>query len=287
MIIEERIIDLTTLASSPVLPRLVRVAWANVGRGYRIHPGTWSWEQATVQVTLAGVGMAWCGGQATPIPLGRALVYHNRRQRDLTYGCAGDDGWEFLYLNLLGESATLMLGELSARRSAVVACDPAAAVWQEIRTLLPRTRRPTHRVWTLSQNTTLALRVLLAVSPGTTPQDHGQLTTPGDLLIERAMALVTPRLAERWTVTGWAEQLGVSREHLTRVFLAGVGVAPAMWLRRSRVSLAARRLRGGAAIAEVAHACGFRDAAHFSAVFRSHTGLTPRAFRACGGQPGW
>ena len=77
-----------------------------------------------------------------------------------------------------------------------------------------------------------------------------------------------------------ASAVGMSREHLHRLFRAALGVTPGQYLRLCRVALARRRLRAGDRIAEVALACDFADQAHFSRWFRRYLGVTPRAFAA-------
>lgn len=284
MILPDRVLDLTTLGRSAVLPRVVRLAWERRERDYRLRPGEWSWEQATIQVTVAGCGAVWMhgAGAAAPIPPGRALVYHNRSQRELVYGlpeagCA----WEFIYINLMGTAATAMIAELAERGGGVVAVDPQAQPWRGIREFLPQPGRPVHRAWSLAASTDLAQRALLAASGGAGAAEAPDIAS--DHVVAHAMAWVEPRLHERWTVARLARDLGVSREHLSRVFVADAGMPPAAWLRRARILAATRRLRGGEPVAAVARACGFADPAHFTAVFRAHHGMTPRDFRRSGG----
>jgi AraC family transcriptional regulator len=77
-----------------------------------------------------------------------------------------------------------------------------------------------------------------------------------------------------------AGALGVSREHLARLFRARVGEPPARWRRRLRLERAERRVLAGEPIAAIARACGFATPAHFAAAFRARTGMTPTRFRA-------
>lgn len=282
MISSERVLDLTTLSQSSALPRVIRIARERRSSDYHLRPAAWSWEQATVQVTLDGCGAAWTdgGGQSRTIPRGMALLYHNRSQRDLLYGLpTRDTSWDFLYINLLGSAATAMIGEIAARTGCVVPVDAQTPLWRELLTLLPPPGRPVHRVWSLAQSTALAQRVLLAVSAGCGGEPEEVGSGDDTHLVRRAMRWVEQRLGERWTVARLARDLGVSREHLTRCFATATGMPPAAWLRRERVAAAARLLRGGDSIAAVAKACGFPDAAHFAAVFRAHTGQRPSETR--------
>ncbi|MGH8917885.1 MAG: helix-turn-helix transcriptional regulator, partial [Actinomycetes bacterium] len=78
-----------------------------------------------------------------------------------------------------------------------------------------------------------------------------------------------------------AEALFISRRRLYQLFDDGLGVTER--IKRLRVDQAKALLAGPAqpapGIAEVARACGFTSAAHFSRAFRSATGASPREFR--------
>ena len=137
-----------------------------------------------------------------------------------------------------------------------------------------------------TDSTTLAQRLLLALS-GAPAVGAEQAPLPDDQLVARAIHHLDQRLGDAWTIASLAETVGVSREHLTRVFTARTGTTPAAWLRHRRIATAARRLRGGEQVAAIARSCGFSDPAHFARIFRRHTGTTPGRFRAGGGVPGW
>jgi AraC-like DNA-binding protein len=79
-----------------------------------------------------------------------------------------------------------------------------------------------------------------------------------------------------------ARRVGLSREHLHRLFRATLGLTPGQYLRLTRMVVARRLLRRGDRIADAALACGFADQAHFSRWFRRYLGVTPRAFVAAG-----
>lgn len=284
----ERILDVTTLGATAALPTIVRIARERrCADGYRCAPGGWSFAQTTIQLTLAGCGAVWPGGDGAgrPLPIGRALLYANRVHRDLAYGLADRaTPWDFLYINLRGTAATAMIADLAAlhgHAAPLAVDDPVVA---DCLALLP-TRGHRHRAWSLADSTGLAQRLLLALSCSTAAA--APAATTGDSLVSLAMTELERRLGEAWTVTRLAQVLGVSREHLTRVFLARTGAPPATWLRQRRVTAAARLLRGGTSIAGIAHACGFADPAHFARIFKRHTGTAPSRFRDAGISGRW
>ena len=284
----ERILDITTLGATPALPTVVRLAWERrLGDGYHCVPGGWSFTQTTIQLTLTGCGAVWPRGDGAgrPLPAGRALLYASAQHRELAYGLAdAATPWEFLYINLRGAAAAAMIGDLAKlhEHTAPLACD--APVVRECLELLP-SRGHRHRVWSLAASTGLAQRLLLALS-GSAPDQPAEHGT-GDALVSLAMTELERRLVEPWTVDRLAQAVGVSREHLTRAFIARAGMPPATWLRRRRMVMAARLLRGGTAVAEIGRACGFPDPAHFARIFKQHTGLNPQRFRSAGSTTGW
>jgi len=82
------------------------------------------------------------------------------------------------------------------------------------------------------------------------------------------------------TVNGIAGRLGLSPDHLTRLFKSTHGMSLGVWIAKERVQLACDLLvRPEHNIAEVGWTCGFTSTSYFIRVFRAHTGTTPKAWR--------
>jgi AraC family transcriptional regulator len=78
-----------------------------------------------------------------------------------------------------------------------------------------------------------------------------------------------------------ARAVKVHPGYLARVFQAHHKCSVGEYLRRIRLDWAATKLaEGELPIAEIATAAGFYDQAHFSNLFRRHTGVAPGAFRS-------
>lgn len=92
---------------------------------------------------------------------------------------------------------------------------------------------------------------------------------------------VQEHLADDLTLTGMAERLGVSPEHLTRTFQRDLRVSFYRYVLLLRVEEAKRLLWGRTdlSVAEVAEAVGFGSLSHFSATFQKLTEQTPSGFR--------
>ena len=82
------------------------------------------------------------------------------------------------------------------------------------------------------------------------------------------------------SVQGLADRIGASRNHLTALFQAQVGLGVREYLRGAATVLASRLLlESDAKLEDVASEAGFCDASHLSRVFRRHMGIRPGAFR--------
>ncbi|MCU0818548.1 MAG: helix-turn-helix domain-containing protein [Beijerinckiaceae bacterium] len=101
-----------------------------------------------------------------------------------------------------------------------------------------------------------------------------------DHRLRKAITLMERDMQSPGTVTGIAEQLGMSERQLERLFRDGLGTSPkAFWieirLRYGRWYLFNTRK----AVTEVAYLTGFSDCAHFIAQFRKAYGVTPGQLR--------
>ena len=101
-----------------------------------------------------------------------------------------------------------------------------------------------------------------------------------DLMAEKFCTLLEDHFALPWAVSDYAERVGISAPHLTRICKAELGSPPNDLVRQRRM-LEARRLLEytGLSISEIANRCGFRDAAFFSRTFKSSQGISPKQYR--------
>jgi AraC family transcriptional regulator len=97
---------------------------------------------------------------------------------------------------------------------------------------------------------------------------------------EMLVAYVEDHLGEDVSLTAIARRVGFTADHLARAFKRSFGVSIHQYVLHRRVERAKALLRDRShSIAEVALACGFATQSHFTSVFKSRTGLTPRAYR--------
>jgi AraC family transcriptional regulator len=99
--------------------------------------------------------------------------------------------------------------------------------------------------------------------------------------LRHAQDVIHDRVGKPLTLSAIAREVGVHPAHLARTFRVHYRQSIGAYIRRLRTEWAARELSNSrASIAEIGLQSGFFDQSHFSRVFRSHTGLTPAAFRA-------
>ena len=96
--------------------------------------------------------------------------------------------------------------------------------------------------------------------------------------IELVRRRLEERFAESVALDDLAEEIGLSKFHLLRLFREEVGTTPHAYQLHLRISRARGMLDSGISAAEVALACGFADQAHFTRCFKSIVGFTPAAF---------
>lgn len=102
-----------------------------------------------------------------------------------------------------------------------------------------------------------------------------------------AMAYLEEHLASPVTVPDVARHLGISHNHLTRLFQAELGCTVVAYLRTARLRLAEHLLRDSTmSIAAIATTVGIPDLQAFNKACRRSLGASPRALRAASpGEP--
>ena len=97
--------------------------------------------------------------------------------------------------------------------------------------------------------------------------------------LRRLLDHIEAELAGDLSLDALAHEVGLSPFYLARHFRVVLGEPPHRYVLRRRVERAKRLLLMGAAIAEVAAACGFSDQSSLTRAFRQATGTTPGTFR--------
>ena len=91
---------------------------------------------------------------------------------------------------------------------------------------------------------------------------------------------VQHHLSEAITTDQIAEQLFLSRQHLSRRFTREAGIPLAAFIRHEKIEEGKRLLRyTDRSVSVIAAYLGFSSQGHFSKVFKETTGMTPGEYR--------
>jgi AraC-like DNA-binding protein len=100
------------------------------------------------------------------------------------------------------------------------------------------------------------------------------------IVVAMAQAIIRRRATERFTVKELAVEVGVSPEHLVRLFRVHQGTTPGAVLRKERLARALQLLtRTGLSVTEVAHVAGYASSQHFARSLRQATGRSATELR--------
>jgi transcriptional regulator GlxA family with amidase domain len=124
------------------------------------------------------------------------------------------------------------------------------------------------------------------IMPAVRPLDQHQRGNVGlglrrtDPRLSAAVRCMEESIAQRVGVPEIARALGLSRRQLERLFERDLGMTPARYLRELRLERSRHLLQQTRMpVIEIAMACGFASAAHFSRSFRRRYGTSPKAAR--------
>jgi AraC family transcriptional regulator len=102
-------------------------------------------------------------------------------------------------------------------------------------------------------------------------------------VLRNVLALIESRLAEPLTLADLAQEAALSEYHFARMFSLSMKMAPHQYVMQRRMARAQELVRHTALpLTDIALACGFSSASHFSNRFKSTLGMTPSQLRAAG-----
>ncbi|MEX9254396.1 helix-turn-helix domain-containing protein [Pseudenterobacter timonensis] len=134
---------------------------------------------------------------------------------------------------------------------------------------------------TLSTASTLLLTHLIqhyASVQWTLPAVTGGLSP---YVLRNVLEYINANLARPLTLAELAGQAALSEYHFARMFRQSMQVAPHQYVMRQRMAQAKAQVEGSRApLTEIALACGFSSASHFSNRFKAAWGVTPSQLRA-------
>lgn len=157
-----------------------------------------------------------------------------------------------------------------AEHDGIFTAGPLGAEWQLIARLVELAFSPQMAGW-------------LAAVTGLRRTPDGPAFESDDPLVAGAQFWLSERFAETFKITDLARDLSVSHPTLIRRFQRSLGITPRDYAQRLRVDAAKRMLiTTDRSIYEIGLMVGYADARAFRAVFREHTGKSPKEYRRDG-----
>lgn len=123
-----------------------------------------------------------------------------------------------------------------------------------------------------------ALDILLAAEgrAANAPQPHRSSKRLRDTRLQKVALLIEQSLGSPPSVTKLASKVGLSKRHLSRLFVDETGLTPSAFAREARLDQSRWLIETTKrSLTAIADETGFADAAHFSRVFRRHFGVAP------------
>ena len=103
-------------------------------------------------------------------------------------------------------------------------------------------------------------------------------------LVKKAKEILDSNYDSTTDLRNISKQLGVSTNHLARLFKKQLGLTPTQYITELRVGKAAELLgQADASVLEIAYTTGFRSLSNFYKCFKEQTGHTPKEYRKNGG----
>lgn len=261
-------------AANPDLPLLVESIGYNPSQEKITRPNGYPYyhwlqtEEGQGLLTYGSESVVLSSGCGVLLPPGMPHAYEAKRGA----------GWATYYLTFGGAAAAAILSAFGIRDSALFRWDPEAPLAPILGEMLNKVGSGTDLFG-------------LETSAGTY-RFLGMLSKFGhasNMSVSRNMEKLAPLL--HWMEQEYgnpdigleqlAQEIGMSGRHLSKLFQQTLGVSPYAYLTQMRIHKAKEHLAGepGVTVAAIAGKTGFRDASHFVATFRKHTGMTPQQFR--------
>lgn len=121
---------------------------------------------------------------------------------------------------------------------------------------------------------------LASRAPGS-PDPTAQKRSVQDQAVSELLDEIVERPGDDWRVGAMARRLGISGQHLGRLFHAATGRSPKEFVVEARTQAAKAYLRGSSLpLKRIAAELGYHDEFHFSRQFRNRVGTSPSSWRA-------
>ena len=230
------------------------------------------------QYTLEGCGAFRVRDKVHRVPVGAGFLC-NLFDPDITYFYPQREKhpWSFLYIVLSGVENWVR--ELNTAFGHIFQLAEKDAFILQIQKFYAHSG-PT---MSLPSSTQMQLISTLFVELFRIGEKEGCRTQRGSL-IDKAIAIMTDHIESRLSTSDIAKDLGISTEHLCRLFRAEMHLSPLVYFQRQQIQHACALLMNqDVTIKEVAARLQIDNISNFTRFFKQYIGMTPAQFRNHGG----
>ncbi|MEN8254623.1 MAG: AraC family transcriptional regulator [Verrucomicrobiota bacterium] len=239
--------------------------------------------------TLAGCGIFRVRGKEHRLPPGTGFLC---RVSDPNiawyYPSDGTEPWEFIWLIFEGKTAEALVREMNQRYGHIYQLPTEARIIRQLLSTMEHARiiysNPDHdwktMVMPAAEGGELVMGLLTRLLTSTRTEsadDHKAL------VVGEAQEMVLRMDLKNVSVAEIADRIGISPEHLSRLFKELTGSGPGEYILKQKIQVACHLLKEtNLSCKEIAARLGYNDQANFTRAFQSITHTTPTNFRKTG-----
>lgn len=191
------------------------------------------------------------------------------------YPARGVEPWEMVYAVISGMATRTMVRALTRQYGPIYTLPREGGIIGKLMSWREHDGLATHVTPSAAMEMATELLLALAASHEATWDESAS-----HQLVLRAQEVVRRHLSRQINASSLAADLGVSREHLTRIFRAHLGQTPWQYILRQQMQAACRLLTETTlSMREISERTGCSSQAIFTHRFKHTLGMTPSAFR--------
>ena len=229
----------------------------------------------TFQLTLSGRGAFEKNGEAEPLPPGKGFLCDVRNDTSYRYYYPEDaeEPWTFVYFQFRGSSATEIARRLVAAYGNVFSVPTDLPLLGE----LPKCGRG-HRTVLISSSRSAG--IVMSLLRELAASAEREVANAGyERVVQRAFEILD-RAERQPTIGELANELKITREHLSRVFTRVVGMPANDYLHARVLNSIVNQLSfSDRSVKDIAGSLGFESVNTMLRMFRNRTGQYPMEMR--------
>ena len=231
---------------------------------------------AQIVCTVKGEGFFRKGNQTTRLTRGKAFM-HVLGTPDISYGYPqeGNEPWEFIWFSFSGAPGVTLMHELNERYGYTFDLPLDRGFVTHLESFY--SMRDTIQIVSPSAGAKIVYDAIAAL--GESLEQHLADSLQANL-VKDVQKMILSNLDRTLDIAKIAEQLHLSREHLTRVFHSQTGQSPGQFALECRMRAASRLLHDNKLnCKEIAERLGYVSASSFARVFRQFYSVSPAEYR--------